>query len=110
MKTTSKAIKDREYYQKNHAAVRAQQVDSRLRIRYGISKDDFDRMAVEQSGLCLICERKPTATFHVDHNHDTGHVRGLLCASCNVRLGILEQHDWVEKAHAYLALRDPAYA
>lgn len=97
-----KAESDRRHYIKHHGDIRQQQVDSRLRSRYGITKDDFDLMVEQQQGLCLICEKPPTSTFHVDHDHESGQVRGLLCASCNVKLGILEQYEWCQRAYIYL--------
>ncbi|WP_158088591.1 endonuclease domain-containing protein [Thermoactinospora rubra] len=56
-----------------------------LQYRYGITEDDFQRMLAQQGGLCAIC-RDVEAT-HVDHCHDTGQVRGLLCFNCNNALG-----------------------
>jgi len=40
--------------------------------------------------------------LHIDHNHVTGKVRGLLCVSCNTTLGRLENNDFMSKAKAYL--------
>lgn len=56
-----------------------------LRRRYGIGADDFDRMVEEQGGVCLICGRADPE--HVDHDHMTGEVRGILCFNCNGGLG-----------------------
>jgi hypothetical protein len=47
--------------------------------------DDFERMLAEQNGLCAICCEAPAV--HVDHDHETGRVRGLLCFNCNGALG-----------------------
>ena len=56
-----------------------------LRARYGIGQADVDRMLAAQGGLCAGCGRlKPE---HVDHDHKTGKVRGLLCFNCNQALG-----------------------
>lgn len=51
-------------------------------------------MCAEQGGVCAICGRRPRegTHLHVDHDHETGRVRGLLCFSCNVAVGQL-QHD-----------------
>lgn len=48
-----------------------------LKRRYGITSEDADRMFAEQNGLCAICRERPAE--HVDHDHATGAVRGLLC-------------------------------
>ena len=57
---------------------------------YGLSEDDFYALRDKQGGLCAICghpDRSAKAILHVDHCHDTGKVRGLLCHHCNVGLG-----------------------
>ncbi len=60
--------------------------------RYGLTPEDYDAILQAQHGGCALCERT-TATrtgkpLHVDHNHRTGEVRGLLCDYCNrKRLG-----------------------
>ena len=56
-----------------------------LRRRYGITAVQFDAMVEEQGGVCALCRvRKPD---HVDHDHLTGAVRGVLCSCCNQGLG-----------------------
>ena len=65
-----------------------------FRSQYGISVADYDRMLAEQGGKCAACARPPTGAgvdgvLHVDHDHETGEVRGLLCGPCNKALGIL---------------------
>ncbi len=62
-----------------------------LMDRYGITLDDYDRMLAEQGGACAICGGGPeggpaTKNYSVDHCHETGLVRGLLCSSCNIGL------------------------
>ena len=59
-----------------------------------MTQDDYERMLAAQGGCCAICGRRPRAGkhLHVDHDHDTGRVRGLLCFSCNVAIGNLH-HD-----------------
>lgn len=56
-----------------------------LRRRYGITAADADAMLADQGGVCAICARAPAA--HVDHDHDSGAVRSLLCFNCNGGLG-----------------------
>ena len=53
---------------------------------YGLTPEDVDRMFAEQGGLCAICREAP-AVQHVDHDHATNRVRGLLCFNCNGALG-----------------------
>jgi hypothetical protein len=56
-----------------------------LRHRYGIGQAEFDELLAEQGGVCAIC-RAPEPQ-HVDHDHRTGWVRGILCFNCNGGLG-----------------------
>jgi hypothetical protein len=63
--------------------------DLYYRRTYGISADDVDAMLDAQGGGCAICGERPErlASMHVDHDHEHGHLRGLLCLSCNQGLG-----------------------
>lgn len=58
---------------------------------YGMAAGDFDRMLAEQGGGCAICRTREWPGHgnrpHVDHDHATGAVRGILCGSCNQGLG-----------------------
>lgn len=74
---------------------------SRL-TRYGVAKPEFDRMYEEQKGLCAVCGTSQAVA--VDHNHETGTVRALLCLGCNGALGRVEDLEWLTKAQTYLAL------
>ena len=63
--------------------------DARLRRVFGLSSDDYAAMLAEQGGGCALCGRipPPGRSLHVDHNHETGVVRGLLCFRCNAGIG-----------------------
>jgi hypothetical protein len=56
-----------------------------LRRRYGVGQAEFDEMLAEQGGVCAICGAADPQ--HVDHDHRTGWVRGILCFNCNGGLG-----------------------
>jgi len=59
---------------------------------YGIDFETWARMFEAQGGACASCS-DPLAhgrSTHIDHDHDTGKVRGLLCQGCNIALGFLE--------------------
>jgi hypothetical protein len=62
-----------------------------LNYRYGITKDDYERMVVEQGGRCAICGGDEPGgrnkLWSVDHCHTSNVVRGLLCSRCNTGLG-----------------------
>lgn len=64
-----------------------------LRKKYGITLEQYAEKLSEQGGRCAICttdEPKPWPYFVVDHDHETGCVRGLLCHACNVGIGQLQ--------------------
>lgn len=78
--------------------------DRHLRRTFGITIEDYRAMEVAQGGKCAICGNPPGARrLHVDHNHDTGKVRALLCKGCNNGIGMLrEDIDVLASAMAYL--------
>ncbi len=62
---------------------------SRLKNRYGLSEDQFNKMLEDQDGICVICT-KPAVV--VDHDHETNEVRGILCPQCNSGLGFFRDN------------------
>jgi hypothetical protein len=79
-----------------------------LRNKYGITPERVAEMLKDQGGTCAICgSSDPKAghkSFSVDHDHDTGLVRGMLCFQCNVGLGNFGHSiEALEKAVAYLS-------
>ena len=64
---------------------------SHLKRKYGLSQEAFDEMLAAQGGGCAICG-KPNPD-NVDHDHVTGHVRGILCWNCNVCVGQFEDDE-----------------
>lgn len=99
-----------EKYKKdrNHEKVR----EAAWRRRYGITRQDYLEMLESQEGKCAICGtteigRKNHTHFHVDHNHTTKKVRGLLCDLCNRGLGYFKDTASIlRKAANYLEERD----
>jgi len=72
--------------------------------------EQYDEMLAEQGGGCAICGRAPTPgiSLHVDHDHETGAIRRLLCFLCNNLLGDAgDDPALLEKAAAYLHEHDP---
>mgnify|MGYP001595372411 CR=1 FL=1 len=64
--------------------------DYHLQLKYGMSHEDYERMLVDQEGLCRVCKRPDlNCRLAVDHDHTTRKVRGLLCGMCNKALGLL---------------------
>jgi len=68
--------------------------DLKFRSAYKITLDQYNEMLARQGSVCAICKgphRGRGKYFHVDHDHKTGVVRGLLCGDCNFGLGFF--HD-----------------
>lgn len=79
----------------------------RLR-KYGLSIADFDAMVERQGGVCAICRGDDPRGLVIDHCHDTGQVRGLLCNRCNTGIGMLRDNAAVvASAGHYLAPTAP---
>lgn len=61
--------------------------------RYRLNKNDLTRLLEIQEYKCGICSNPiERGTLHIDHCHDKGHIRGLLCLSCNIGIGLFK-HD-----------------
>lgn len=76
-----------------------------LRKNYGLSVSDYDNMFAQQDGICAICGLPPEGGKHlvVDHDHDTGVNRGLLCNRCNLSIGAFNHNPvLLENAVGYL--------
>ncbi len=70
----------------------------------GVTDADYERLLSEQDGHCALCPTKPkTRRLHVDHDHATGRVRGLLCYRCNRALPNYVTWEWCIEAARYLS-------
>lgn len=79
----------------------------KLRSTYGISLETYQILLDIQNKVCAICGKeepnKKYKTLGVDHNHNTGQIRGLLCTKCNTAIGLLnEDLDLINKVIIYL--------
>ena len=112
-----RSSQDAEYYKKHRIAIRARQskyyVDHKDDFRkrnvkftktnpsyqkeqnmlnaYGLSLAQYNKMIAQQNNKCCICKTAFTIdkknSIHIDHDHESGKVRGILCSHCNVLLG-----------------------
>lgn len=83
-----------------------------LKAKYRMSLDDYEAMLAAQNGRCAICAAEPgEKRLAVDHDHKCCPVRsntcgkcvrGLLCTTCNIRLGFYENEQWADAARRYL--------
>ena len=80
--------------------------DFSLRRKYNITLDEFNSVLSFQDNKCAICFKKFSvnrSSINIDHDHETGKVRGLLCSGCNTGLGHLGDNiDGIKKALYYL--------
>jgi hypothetical protein len=86
-------------------AERRKERTARLLRKYGITANEYDAMLAAQGGGCAVCERKPGKTpHHVDHDHATRRVRGILCHQCNWYVGTIDADPGVlDRLRNYLA-------
>ena len=70
---------------------RAMGREQRWLRKYGITADEYRAMLAEQNGVCAICHQpcQTNEMLSVDHDHQTGRIRGLLCRKCNRAIGML---------------------
>src|SRR5688572_9957760 len=81
------AARQRAYRESGKAAISNRK--SYLKRKYGITVEQYDELLAAQGGVCAICTSPPRddISLHVDHDHETGERRGLLCFRCNNALG-----------------------
>lgn len=100
-----------EWRAANVERVRRDVYKANLRRNYGLTLDEYEELFARQRGLCAICGSLETAKnrdgslrrLHVDHDHHTGAIRGLLCSACNSVLGYIEaKPDRLAAAARYL--------
>lgn len=77
---------------------------SALKTKYGLTLEDVDAMYIAQDGCCEICRNATKLSdLRVDHCHETGTIRGLLCHKCNVGLGHFNDNiEFLTRAIQYL--------
>jgi len=107
----------KEYYARHRTKIRAKHNNPyyrwKLRIRrFGLTEEQFIEKWDSQNRVCAICENPdslnysthPEFNISIDHNHDTGKFRGLLCINCNLGIGHFRDNPkLLGKAIQYLA-------
>jgi hypothetical protein len=114
----------RKYYEKNRESIIGKEKirynanpekfkDGSRKMRlssYGLTIDQYNTMNIKQAGMCAICAGPPVhhKRLSVDHDHDTGQIRGLLCTECNSGLGFFKDSILIlERATQYLKRSRP---
>jgi hypothetical protein len=84
----------KEHYRNNIDKYKVTNRNAGLKYRYKITVKDYEAILSRQGGGCAVCNSKSPGAgrkhFAVDHCHETGKVRGLLCNRCNIGLGFYE--------------------
>jgi hypothetical protein len=90
---------------------RAHHPDAQL-ARYQMQPGEYDALLRAQGGRCAICgadEAGGKGRFHVDHDHATGVIRGLLCHACNLGIGMLRDNPDLMRAAIRYVQGDAAH-
>jgi Recombination endonuclease VII len=90
----------RNYFKKHNQKYRERNSESiyygKIKYKYGLSKAKYEKLLTKQRGVCAICLRPPSerkyGRLHVDHDHKTNKIRGLLCYNCNHGLGLFKDN------------------
>ncbi len=102
-KNKEKLIAYRKEYRKRNPNL---EKERDLQEKFGISLQEYNRQFQIQGGMCKICEvhqSKLRRSLAVDHCHTKGHIRGLLCDTCNLGIGYFkDSFELLEKAAMYI--------
>jgi len=89
----------------------------RLERTYGIKENEYKRLLKSQKGVCFICQRDPRSfkvrkyrhNLCVDHDHNTGEIRGLLCRHCNTQISrwLQDDPDKIKRVLKYFERKNP---
>jgi hypothetical protein len=111
MKNKEKLQSQRKAYRTKYAQ---QEKNYALKRKFGISLEEYNLMFEKQKGACAICNRPERVMCEgkiknlcIDHNHDTGKVRQLLCNSCNTAIGFFDENiHFLDSAIKYLIIHN----
>ena len=101
----------KSWRQRNKSKIQAAYRAWDLKKNYGLTLEEFDQMFENQEGLCAICSKllcrckgcsvpRSALRPNIDHNHETGEVRGILCRQCNTGIALLHESGHVLKSAA----------
>ena len=119
---TVQRCKDVQQHKKPHVIAYKKEYDKKnfnkhkngyLKKMHGITLDEFNEMLKSQDGKCAICgdlSKEDERHFAVDHNHETGENRGILCHKCNMAVGLFKDDPALfQSAITYLKSFNPVY-
>lgn len=89
--------------EENRERISASNRRGHLRRKYGLSVEEFEFLRLSQADMCAICGEPEPSGLHIDHDHETGLIRGLLCGKCNKAIGLLKEDPGLfDAASSYL--------
>lgn len=88
-----KRILTENYFAEKSSRCKTCRRDYDWQYRYGVSPEQYFEIYKAQGGKCKICGYEPKGNeyLHIDHNKETGEIRGLLCSKCNKGLGMFDE-------------------
>jgi hypothetical protein len=93
----------REYREAHRLLIAEKQSHRRRRTKYRLTPADHTALLEAQGSRCACCGAELTLKSPIDHDHETGRVRGILCHNCNLGIGRLgDSIEGLERALAYL--------
>lgn len=104
----ARAEQNKAWRKSNPEAAAAITRRSKLKTLFGLTQEEYEAMMIAQDGKCAGCDSSDPADrrysiLPVDHDHETGKVRGLLCSNCNRALGLVKDNpDVLLSLAAYL--------
>lgn len=105
-----KEVQEEKQYLEGSSYNKDSQSKARLKYKYGLTPEEWDKMYSEQQGCCAICGIPESMItigvnrrLNIDHCHRTNKIRGLLCMNCNLALGMLsDDKEILKNAILYL--------
>lgn len=105
-------IRALKYYYTNQEEIKRKSVAKLLKSKYNLSLEEYLEMVKNQDNKCAICNKPEThrdsrtnriKNLSVDHHHESGRIRGLLCCNCNTAIGLLKEDPKIlESAIEYI--------
>jgi len=108
-KKYQRSEKGKQAQRRYAATINGQQkrLNNNLRSKYGFTLKEYNKLFKQQNGQCVICghyQSELSKRLHVDHDHNTGEIRGLLCDNCNRGIGHLKNSPGIlQNAIEYLS-------
>ena len=105
-KETVRKYKSDYYYANREKYIERDRKNS-LKRKYNVTVEWYEAQLKKQNGKCMICGTTESggnsSAFHVDHNHETGQIRDLLCRPCNTGIGLFKENtELLKKAIEYV--------